>query len=596
MRRFYIPIAIVIVVVVIIVLVVLLGNVDKYRPQVQAELQKKLDCPVTLGHLGMRLFPLSIRVDGLTIGEPPQFTSPQPFATAKEVYVRAGLMSIVRGNPDVKELDLDQPSIELIRNPAGIWNFSSIGGANKNSNGSGDFSLDELKINDGRIALTDEATKEPRSVYEHIDARLNDLGPGKPVSGQFSLKQGSSTVLTGTLSMHDNLIDATVKTTGVNIADLLNLAKAYGVTAAQGVTGSGSLSVDAHVQGPVSEIAKLTYSGVVDIPNATLSTKSLTQPLVISAANLHFAQDSGTIAVNSLKAQGFALTNVHATAKLANGLVELSPVSTGIFGGRADGTISINTKPSNPVCSVNLKISGVDANALLTAVSSTKSSLYGSLDGQANVSFALESGANLARTLNGTLNFNVTKGQLKSVNIMNELARVGKFLGSAPAQGGSATTLKRFSGTMNIVNGLATTNNLVAVLDTGSLSANGSLNLVNDAIDLHMTAVLTSGSSQSVGGTHVGGFLNTALANNKGELVMPVLVTGTTDHPVFTPDVQAIAKMKLNHLLPTSDDPTKLTPGGLINGILGQGSTQQGQQQNPINSLLNQFGKKKKQP
>jgi uncharacterized protein involved in outer membrane biogenesis len=589
MRRLYVIIAIVAVLVVAGVLAVVLGNVDKYRPQVQAELQKKLDCPVTLGRLEMRFFPFSIRVEGLTIGEPPQFPSPQPFATAKDVRVHAGLISLIRGNPDIKELDLDQPQIELIRNPAGVWNFSIIGGANQNRNQSSEFNLDELKINNGQLAVTDELTKEPRSVYDHIDARLDGLGPGRPVSGQFSLKQGSSAVLTGTLSLHDNIVEAAVKTTGVNVADLLDLAKAYGVSAAQGVSGSGKLSLNLHVQGPLSQASEMTYSGVVDIPDATLSSKSLSQQLVIHAASVQIAPGGAVVAVKSLQAEGFLLTNVRATAKFSSGLVELSPVSTGIFGGQADGTVSVNTKARTPVCSVNMRLSGVDANALLGAVSSTKNTLYGSLSAQTNVSFAVASGAELARTLNGTLNFNLANGRLKNVNIMNELAQVGKFLGSAPAQAGSATALRQFSGTMNIVNGLATTNNLVVVLDAASLSASGSLNLVNQALDLHMSAVLSSGASQSAGKTPVGGFLGTALANNKGELVVPVLVTGTMDHPVFTPDVQAMAKRKLGNLLPGSSD-----PGKLLNGILGQGSTQPGQPQNPINSLLNQFGKKKK--
>src|SRR5581483_1790997 len=109
--------------------------------------------------------------------------------------------------------------------------------------------------------------------------------------------------------------------------------------------------------------------------------------------------------------------------------------------------------------------------------------------------------------------------QLKNVNILNELSKVGKFLGSAPSQSGSATALKKFSGTLNVVNGVATTNNLAAVLDAGSLAAKGTLNLVNQGLNLHMTAALANSTSQAVGGTHIGGFLNTALANNKGELV-----------------------------------------------------------------------------
>ncbi|MDQ2842338.1 MAG: hypothetical protein M3Y72_15105, partial [Acidobacteriota bacterium] len=73
----------------------------------------------------------------------------------------------------------------------------------------------------------------------------------------------------------------------------------------------------------------------------------------------------------------------------------------------------------------------------------------------------------------------------------------------------------------------------------------------------------------------------------------------------------ALAKMKLNNLLPSVSDPSKLASGilggkgagGIVNGLLGgqqpaqQGAAQPNQQQkpqNPVNSILNQFGKKKK--
>jgi len=170
-------------------------------------------------------------------------------------------------------------------------------------------------------------------------------------------------------------------------------------------------------------------------------------------------------------------------------------------------------------------------------------------------------------------------------------------------------------------NGVATTNNLVADLNEGSLSATGAMNLVDQGINMHVTAVLANGISQNVGGSKVGGFLNTALANNKGELVLPVIVTGNMNHPVFAPDAQAIAPMKLKNLLPTTGDPSKLTSGGIgsvlgknqggaagaINSILGgkqsggtqaQPNGQQQQQQKPqdiINGVLGQFGKKKQQ-
>ncbi len=117
-------------------------------------------------------------------------------------------------------------------------------------------------------------------------------------------------------------------------------------------------------------------------------------------------------------------------------------------------------------------------------------------------------------------------------------------------------------------NGLAQTNNLKAVIDGGTMAAAGLINLADQSLNLHVTAVLNKALSQQVGGTQVGGFMNTALANNQGELVLPVIVTGTFQHPQVAPDVQQIAKMKLDNLLPTSKNPGQLTTG-ILGAILG---------------------------
>ncbi|HWG39625.1 MAG TPA: hypothetical protein VN658_03680, partial [Candidatus Acidoferrales bacterium] len=122
------------------------------------------------------------------------------------------------------------------------------------------------------------------------------------------------------------------------------------------------------------------------------------------------------------------------------------------------------------------------------------------------------------------------------------------------------------------------------------------------SLNLHVTAVLNKAISQQVGGTQVGGFMNTALANNQGELVLPVIVTGTFQHPQVAPDVQQIAKMKLDNLLPTSKNPGQLTTGilGAILGNKNQGgaNAQQpaGQQQKGgIGGILDAIGGKQQQ-
>jgi hypothetical protein len=196
-----------------------------------------------------------------------------------------------------------------------------------------------------------------------------------------------------------------------------------------------------------------------------------------------------------------------------------------------------------------------------------------------------------------------------NVNILNELASVGSFSG-AKRQAESFTSIKQLSGTLSIRNGIAQTNNLRATLDAGSLAATGSVNLIDQALDLHMTAVLGREFSQIAGGTQVGGYLKTVLANNNGELVIPVLVTGTTAKPRFAPDVQQMAQMRLQNLLPTAGNPGQLTTGllgsvlggkggkagvgSILNSLSGQkGTGAQQQNDNPIGDIFNSLHKKK---
>jgi hypothetical protein len=116
---------------------------------------------------------------------------------------------------------------------------------------------------------------------------------------------------------------------------------------------------------------------------------------------------------------------------------------------------------------------------------------------------------------------------------------------------------------------------------------------------LHVTTVLNKALSQQVGGTQVGGYMNTALANNQGELVMPVIITGTFQHPHVAPDVQQIAQMKLKNMLPNTKNPAQLTTGilGAILGNKNQNGNASGanQQKGGIGGILDAIGGKQQQ-
>src|SRR5271166_4608833 len=479
-------------------------------------------------------------------------------------------------------------------------------------------------------------------------------------------------------------VDATIKTVNGKVEELLGIAKAYGVSAAEGISGSGNISLDVRATGPIKNTDAMNFSGTGALQNASLKMPSLTQPLHVRSMNMQFTQNSvnltnlaaslgstnasgslgianfqaprlafaltadklnvteleqitggseqrapakkradaswslvpsanaaptvsqpsllqsatgsGTIAVGSILYQQTELTNVHANVQLDHGVIHLNQLTSQVYGGQENGNITIDTRPNPTAYAVNAKLTGVDANKLLSSLSTVKDTLYGTLAASPNVTFATPPSGDVTPTLNGTLGLNLTNGKLTKVDLVNELGKIGKFNGGG-AKG--YTAISQMTGTFNVHNGVAQTSDLKAALDVGNLSGTGTINLVNQDLNMHVTAVLNKSFSQSVGGSGVGGYLNTALANKNGELVLPVIITGNMNHPVVAPDVEQIAKMKLNNILPTAGG-----LGGVVGGLLGgqkqgqqagQPAQQQNQQANPLNDALNGlFGGKKK--
>jgi hypothetical protein len=90
-------------------------------------------------------------------------------------------------------------------------------------------------------------------------------------------------------------IDATLRTANAQIANLLTMARAYGVSALNGYNGSGLLMLDVHASGPVKNANAMTFNGTGQIQNASLQPPSLRQPLKIRNANLNFTNNGAQI-------------------------------------------------------------------------------------------------------------------------------------------------------------------------------------------------------------------------------------------------------------------------------------------------------------
>ena len=828
MRRFLIVIGIIVAATIAgAAIFVATFNVNRYRGTIQSELEQRLVRKVTLGDMHLNLFPPRFSVQNLTIADDSSFGTEKPFVQTQQLDVSVKLFPLLKGNVEIDSLDLQRPSVELLKNQQGVWNFSSLGGPSVSTNpdsqqpspggpreatgaGGHQFSLAKLAVTDGQVALTDLQSKTSRALYDHIDfivlnfapdvpfsinvaahlpgpgtqqfrldgqagpivqgqpastpfhgtlemqqigiaglqkfldspalvntdgvlsgqtkigsesgkltasgqmnlqnAKVRDLDLGYPISAEYditvdlpaglitirgtTIKLGTMPILvSGTVNTGPSpaQVDLRVKADNVSIAEAGKLAAASGISFAPGTTIVGNMNADVQARGAAD---KPELSGTIAGRDLQISGKSIPQPVSIKSVNLAFNpteihSDSFNVTSGgtnvtaqfslrqyqsespqldaTLRAPNAALAEVMSMAKAygVTGLENISgagtlsmdlhatgttdkPTLSGTISGR-DLQISgksipqpVSTKSVNlaftptEIHSDNFNVTSggttvaaqfslrqylsksplVDAtlrapNAALPDLLSTAKA-YGvtgldKITGAGTLKMDLHAAgplqaltsADVVKALNGTLNLNFNNMRYTGSDIGYELASIGGFLKPGEKDQGF-TNISRMTGDIAVKNGFAQTNNLLAALDIGNVGLTGTTNLVNEALDLRVTAVLSKDFSQRAGGTGIGGYMNTALANNQGELVIPAIVTGTFEKPKFTPDLQKVAQMKLKGLVPNLNNPSGGV-AGILGGLVGQkggtqSQSQQDQQQpNPVQQLFDIFGNKKKQ-
>jgi AsmA protein len=197
--------------IVVVVLILAVGifvatfNPNDYRSTVQTKLEEQLHRKVTLGNMELGLFPLRFRVFNLGIADDPRFGN-RAFIQTQELSVSVKLLPLLSKSVQIDSLTLERPSVEMIKNAQGEWNFASLGqeptaspssppgqkpaapappgqkapAPATSSSGEQQFSLGELAINDGQVAITDLQAHKPRTVYDHINLKLTDFAPDSP--------------------------------------------------------------------------------------------------------------------------------------------------------------------------------------------------------------------------------------------------------------------------------------------------------------------------------------------------------------------------------------------------------------------------------
>ena len=114
---------------VIVIAIPFLIDVNRFRPQIEAQLSSGLGRQVTVGNLSLSLLSGSVKADNIVIADDPAF-SKSAFITANSLKVGVELLPLILSKQlNVTEITLEQPEITLLKAASGKWNFSSLGAA-----------------------------------------------------------------------------------------------------------------------------------------------------------------------------------------------------------------------------------------------------------------------------------------------------------------------------------------------------------------------------------------------------------------------------------------------------------------------------------
>jgi uncharacterized protein involved in outer membrane biogenesis len=393
----------------------------------------------------------------------------------------------------------------------------SIGNPQKASGINISLNIDGKDLSD--LSEVTQSPVPPLGPYSVAAKIAGDVAKSISLSG-IKVKVGSS-ALAGKLNI---VLAGRPRVVGGFQSDMLNLADftktANGAPAASGGGKTGAAA-------PSGGAAKGQYV-IPDTPLPVAGLKAVD-------ADLEFD-------IKKLIAAPTAVENIHATLRLNNGNLKVTPVKMTLAGGTIAAGLQLNASGRVPVLKTNLSVKNMSLSKL-----STQMGQKDVMDGDVNVALNLagngSSPRKIASGLNGNFEFTLGKGKIKTETME---AMMGGFMtsitkliaGNKPVYTVINCGVKK----LEIRNGLSTSKAMEFDADWIALVGGGTVNLKNEKIDYGVNPDIKLGGRSTKA---------------------PVKINGTLANPGYTVDALALAGQVAGKLLKGT--------GGALMGLVGAG-------------------------
>lgn len=556
------------VLVVLILIAPFLIPVNQFRPTIEEKASAALGRKVQLGDLSLSLISGSLSAQNLSIGDDPKFSS-APFLTAKSLKVGVEILPLIFSKTlNITGVTIDTPQVTLLHNPAGVWNFSSLGGqaakaqakqAPSEKAAAPELSIAKLVLKNGKITVG-ATNSQKRSTYDNLNITASDVSMVSkfPVTVTADLPDGGKFKLDGTAGPVDQEdtsltpLDATLAVSSLHLASTGFLDSSAGL------------------------------GGVVDL-NGTLSSHGgeaeTKGNLKLSKALLVAGGSPAGVPVN-------VNFNTKYNLRKNTGVLEPSVLRIGNAAAHLGGTYEAGGDATTVKIKMDAKdMPAKDLEAFLPALGINLPKGASLAAGTLNSDLDITGPTNKLVT---TGNVGLFNGKLAGFDLGSKMSEVTALTG---IKTGSDLLIDRLTSDVRMApDGLQAENFNAVIPALGTLVGQGTVDSKN-ALDFKMAATLANTATYSSSGgapvSGIGGILG-AIGGGKGNCkgaTIPFLVKGTTAQPKFVPDVGGIAASLVKSQLGCVGGST--TAGAKSQANPNETST------NPVDAISGLFKKKK---
>ena len=326
------------------------------------------------------------------------------------------------------------------------------------------------------------------------------------LSSNFSASADNMQLDNLTLALDDSTITGNLTLAGLD-NDLVPPASTFDLS----VT---SLNLDRYLE-PEEESSVNNSVGNTPLPVDTLRNLNL----------------KGQVRIEHLTYSNLNLDNLSLAINASDGELALAPINANLYQGSYTGDIRLSTGGSIPVASLDTRLENIYLAPLLRDFMDA-SYVSGTGDIRLNLAGRGEDTATIKRNLNGTGSMALHDGILEGVDVGSVLAQVETMIREQrPANivRGERTPFDTFSASVEVQNGIVTTNDLLIESSGFDVSGRGILaNLTNDTINFNLVANVDESPATDERAYDIGGY------------ALPIACTGALAEPSCLPDIQAI--------------------------------------------------------